>query len=181
MLHLAQVQAQDSTGQTQLQLLAHQKTEPIWELQSTEDAIVVIDCLDYAIGVLLLLDLSSEGEVTSVQSATPWVMELVKQYLTTTITPAWLQQEEQRAEQWRQSLTLQSQEIGRRALEMEARRDQIQDLEEKLKQEKQLLEQQAIELETWRKEIAEMQAATETEKQQLQQRIAELEDKLNAG
>jgi dsDNA-specific endonuclease/ATPase MutS2 len=52
----------------------------------------------------------------------------------------------QRAEQWRQSLTLKSQELGRRALEMEARRDQIQELEENLKQEKEKLESMAAQV-----------------------------------
>jgi hypothetical protein len=44
-----------------------------------------------------------------------------------------LQQEVERAEEWRQSLTLQNQDLARRTLELEARREQIQALEESLK------------------------------------------------
>ena len=51
-----------------------------------------------------------------------------------------LQAEAQKAEAWRQSLTLQSQELSRRLIEVEARREQIQTLETKLQQEKELLE-----------------------------------------
>jgi len=47
-----------------------------------------------------------------------------------------LQQEVERAEQWRQSLTIQNQDLARRSLELEARREQIQALEESLKRER---------------------------------------------
>ncbi|MGB3136947.1 MAG: hypothetical protein WBB18_09105, partial [Nodosilinea sp.] len=43
-------------------------------------------------------------------------------------------------ERWRQSLTLKSQEVDRRALETAARRDEIQELERSLKQEREELE-----------------------------------------
>jgi hypothetical protein len=49
------------------------------------------------------------------------------------MTPAQLRQEAERAESWRQSLTLQNQDLARRSLELEARREQIQALEESLK------------------------------------------------
>jgi uncharacterized protein (DUF3084 family) len=57
-----------------------------------------------------------------------------------------LQQESERVEQWRQSLTLQSQEIARRTLELEARREQLQELEEELRREKKKLELLAAQL-----------------------------------
>lgn len=187
MLHLAQVQAQDSADQTKLQLLAVQKSEPVWELVVLE-ASVLVARLDYAVGVLLLVDLSPTGEVIRAENAKAWVLELVKQYVAMGMSPQELQQEEQRAEQWRQSLTLQSQELGRRSLEMEARRDQIQDLEEKVKLDRQQLEQkgaelqqQAIDLEARHAQLLEMQSAIDTEKQQLQQRLAELEAQLKSG
>jgi predicted RNase H-like nuclease (RuvC/YqgF family) len=56
------------------------------------------------------------------------------------MTPAALEQEIERAERWRQSLTLKSQEVDRRALETAARRDEIQELERNLKQEQEELE-----------------------------------------
>jgi hypothetical protein len=52
------------------------------------------------------------------------------------MTPELLQQEVERAEHWRQSLTLQNQDLARRSLELEARREQIQSLEESMKKEK---------------------------------------------
>jgi predicted RNase H-like nuclease (RuvC/YqgF family) len=76
----------------------------------------------------------------AVEDAIPWVLTLVEQYLTYGMTPAALEQEIERAERWRQSLTLKSQEVDRRALETAARRDEIQELERNLKQEQEELE-----------------------------------------
>ena len=63
-------------------------------------------------------------------------MELIQNYLTTGISPEFLRQEAERAEDWRQNLTLQNQDLARRTLELEARREQIQALEEALKRDK---------------------------------------------
>jgi septal ring factor EnvC (AmiA/AmiB activator) len=123
-----------------IQLLAQQKAEYVWAVLDDEDSQLWIESDDYNEGVLILVDLSPTKQVQDIHSATQWILEILDQYLSLGITPAILQEEVQRAEQWRQSLTLQSQELGRRALEVEARRDQIQELEENLKQEKQALD-----------------------------------------
>jgi hypothetical protein len=147
MLHLAQVTQTDPGGKVRLQLLAQQKAEHAWAVLTDEDTTLWCDA-DYHTGVLVLLELSPTKQVQHISDATGWVLEMMEQYLSLGVTPAILQEEVQRAEQWRQSLTLQSQELGRRALEMEARRDQIQELEENLKLEKQKLEEMAAELKT---------------------------------
>jgi hypothetical protein len=145
MLHLAQVTQTDPGGKVKLQLLAQQKAEHAWIVLTDEDSCVWCHA-DYHPGTLVLLELSPTKQVQHISDATRWVLETIEQYLSLGITPAILQEEVQRAEQWRQSLTLQSQELGRRALEVEARRDQIQELEENLKAEKQNLEEIAAEL-----------------------------------
>lgn len=129
-----------------LQLLAQQKAEYAWLMMTEENCAIWVDAEDCYEGALVLVEISPTQEVQKIQDATHWVLDIVKQYLSTGITPDFLQDEVQRAEQWRQSLTLQSQELGRRALEMEARRDQIQELEENLKQEKKKLELMELQL-----------------------------------
>lgn len=129
-----------------LQLLAQQKAEHAWATLSDEDGALWVNEGDYHEGALVLVDLSPTRQVQQIYDATRWILNIIEQYLVAGITPALLQEEVQRAEQWRQSLTLQSQELGRRALEMEARRDQIQELEENLKQEKKKLESMAHQL-----------------------------------
>ncbi len=139
MWHLAQVKIQDE-GKAQLQLLAHQKAEHAWAVLSEEANDLCIEADSYAEGTLLLVELNGSRQVQKVQEATSWILGVIEQYLAVGITPAVLQEEVQRAEQWRQSLTLKSQELQRRALEMEARREQIQELEDNLLQEKEQLE-----------------------------------------
>ena len=129
-----------------LKLLAQQKGDYAWVSLDDGDNCVSAEAIDYGEGTLVLVEVSSARHVEQIQDATQWVLDMVEQYLTLGITPAILQEEMQRAEQWRQSLTLKSQELGRRALEMEARRDQIQELEENLKQEKEKLENMAAQV-----------------------------------
>jgi hypothetical protein len=141
MLHLAQVKQNASEGKVLIQLLAQQKAEYAWSVLDEDEPPLCLDIEpSYGEGALLLVDLSPTRQIQEIQDATPWILEIVEQFLAFGITPAMLQEEVQRAEQWRQSLTLQSQELGRRALEVEARRDQMQELEENLKQEKQAID-----------------------------------------
>lgn len=140
MWHLAQVKRKDPGGKVMLQLLAQQKAEHVWAVLPERDSQILASTEDYAEGKLVLVELSATKQVQQLQDATPWVLEIVEQYLSLGITPLHLREEVQRAEQWRQSLTLQNQELGRRMWEVEARREQIQELEENLKREKEAID-----------------------------------------
>jgi hypothetical protein len=141
MLHLAQVYKIGFSSQAGLQLLAAQKSETMWVLLTDPKSVVVPEANAYGDDVLVLVELSNNNQVVSIQLAHGWILELIQKFLASGITPDFLHQETERAEQWRQSLTLQSQELDRRALELEARREQIQALEEDLKQKQRDLEQ----------------------------------------
>lgn len=136
MLYLAQVKKNEFAGTLELQLLARQESEDIWTLMTKEELVTVASADSLHQGLLVLVELSANQQVLSIQDAKGWVMNLVEQYLSSGLTPAFLQQEAEQAEQWRRELTLQSQELARKTLEIEARREQIQTLEEELKQEK---------------------------------------------
>lgn len=140
MLHLAQVQKKGYLNKAGLRLLASQKSEHIWVRLPEEETIVSAEANAFSDDLLVLVEISSNNQILSIREAKDWVLELVQRYLTYGMTPTLLQQETERAEQWRQSLTLESQELARRAIELEARREQIQELEEELKREKQQLE-----------------------------------------
>jgi hypothetical protein len=174
MLYLAQVRIKDAGGKTALCLLALQKSEQIWKVLPEPETIPLSEACNLNDGVLVLATLTSTRQVKAIEEAAPWVLEIIKQYLTSGITPNLLEQEVQRAEQWRQSLTLQSQELGRRALETEARRDQIQALEENLKLEKKQLELLATEIEARREQLFEMEENLKREKKQIEILAAEL-------
>lgn len=127
-------------GSSQLQLLAVNTAEQTWELVAPPRMITVSHPVSANEQVLVLVNLDADEKVITVKDATAWVLNFVSEYLTLGITSKDLAEELERAEQWRQSLTLQSQEVRRRALETAARRDEIQDLEKRLKLEREMLE-----------------------------------------
>lgn len=136
MLYLAQVHKNEFLDQYQLRLLARQEAENLWVTIPEEAFILLGKGNTMSEKLLVLVELSSTGEIEKLEDASNWVLNLVQTYLSTGVTPELLQQEAERAEQWRQSLTLQNQDLARRTLELEARREQIQALEESLKRER---------------------------------------------
>ncbi|ESA36242.1 hypothetical protein N836_07830 [Leptolyngbya sp. Heron Island J] len=142
MQHLAKVCHTTSEGALVLQFLARQLEDYLWELSIGDQEILSTLPVNFNEGTLVLVELDASNQVVEIQEATDWVLDLVSQFLTQGVTPQFFHQEVERAEQWRQSLTLQSQEIRRRALETAARRDEIQALEKKLRLEQEELERQ---------------------------------------
>ncbi len=128
MLHLAQVQKQEPSGEPQLRLLARQDFETAWVVIAETPVIPSPEAANWNDGVLVLVDISPTQEVLSVQDATKWVVSVVSDYLTSGITPAFLTEEKERIEQGLQSVTLEKQELARKTLELEARREEIQRL-----------------------------------------------------
>lgn len=140
MQYLAKVHTKSSPKDTRLQLLAVKTSEQTWESVTPPRVIAVTQSVSVNEQVLVLVNLDAEENVVSAEDATQWVLDFISEYLTLGLTPKGLEEELERAEQWRQSLTLQSQEVRRRALETAARRDEIQDLEKRLKLERETLE-----------------------------------------
>ncbi|MGF1495524.1 MAG: hypothetical protein ACFB8W_01685 [Elainellaceae cyanobacterium] len=143
MLYLAKVLKPDRSGNAGLQLLAQKKAEHFWTVIPANEKELVAgagEIQDYSDGVLVIVKLSHDRQVRSVQEATRWILDIINQYLSHGITPEQMRGEVDRIEQWRQSLTLQSQDLGRQKIELETRRDQIQELEKKLEQERKQIE-----------------------------------------
>ncbi|WGV26813.1 hypothetical protein [Halotia branconii] len=136
MLYLAQVHRNEFLDQYQLRLLARQEIDQVWAIIPEEAFILLGKGNTMSEKLLVLVELSPTGDIIKLEDATNWVLHLIQAYLSTGITPDFLQQEAERAEQWRQSLTLQNQDLARRSLELEARREQIQALEESIKRDK---------------------------------------------
>ncbi len=120
--------------------IARQESDDIWEIVRDAKPIKSDRAATYSPNTWVLVKINDRQEVLQVEDAKPWILEIIQTYLSLGVTPEFLRQETERAEQWRQSLTLQSQELDRRALELEARREQLQALEGELKREKQELE-----------------------------------------
>jgi len=135
MLYLAQVRKNDFLGLT-LRLLAREEDENVWVVITDEPLIILPKGKNMNERLLVLVEISPTGEIEKIEEATSWVIYLVQTYLTDGVKPDFLQQEAENIEDWRQSLTLQNQDLARRTLELEAHRQQIQALEERLNREK---------------------------------------------
>jgi small-conductance mechanosensitive channel len=154
MLHLAQVTKNPVSGQMELQLLACQNAEGIWAACQNNSLPMHPSNLN-AEGVLLLVELDEQQKTIGMSNAKDWVLELIQKYLVFgAITPEFVQQEEERVEQWRQEITAQSLDLTRRHLELETRRDQLQELEASLQQEKEKREERWQELYKLQEELA---------------------------
>lgn len=140
MQHLAKVHAKSVVDGNQLQLLAVNTRKHTWEPVMPREVVTTTQAIAFNEQALVLIDLDDDRQVVTVEDATDWVVDFISEYLTLGLTPKALEEELNRAEQWRQSLTLQSQEVRRRALETAARRDEIQNLEKRLKLERETLE-----------------------------------------
>jgi hypothetical protein len=141
MLYLAKVSLTRETGEASLQLLARQKSEHHWVISTNKPSIALPhEGCSYGDGVLVVARLNSDRQVESIEDATDWVLDVIEKYLLRGIAPDVLYKEAERAEEWRKDLTLKTQDLARRALELETRRDQIQELEKKLESERQQLE-----------------------------------------
>lgn len=136
MWYLAQVHKNEFLEQRQLRLLARQEADNMWVIIPEEAFILLGKSSLLTEKLLVLIELSATGDINRIEEATNWILNLVQTYLIKGVTPDSLQQEYDRAEQCRQHLTLQSQDLARRTLELEARQEQIQALEESLKKEK---------------------------------------------
>lgn len=136
MLYLAQVTKNEFLDQYQLRLLARQEADNWWTIIPEEAFILLGKGNTMSDKLLVLAEMNDTGDIEKLEEASNWVLNLVETYLSVGMTPQDLQQEAERAESWRQSLTLQNQDLARRTLELEARREQIQALEESIKRER---------------------------------------------
>ncbi|MEC4804542.1 MAG: hypothetical protein SAJ12_07855 [Jaaginema sp. PMC 1079.18] len=150
MLHLAQVQQDTHNSGIILHLLAAQTGDEIWSVQDRDSLAIeaekVANTALLSAGRLVLVDLDESQQILSLQDATKWVLAILKKLSTESGSES-LGEEQAAIEQWRQELTLQSQDMTRRNLEIETRREQIQDLEKSLKEEKEQIELRLQELE----------------------------------
>jgi len=137
MLHLAQLQQNQISRDPELRILATQESGGSWSLITKEQILPSPHSKGLSDGLLVLVETNDQEEITNIQSAKNWVLDFVEKYLTLGITPSFIEQESERIEEWRQDLTLQTQDLGRRQWEMESRREQIQALEEEIKRKQQ--------------------------------------------
>ncbi len=140
MLYLAQVEVNPNSGEIQLQVLARQESEYVWEVGNSETLLLAKES-SLCAGVLVLVEMDRNRQIISIQDAKEWVLSILQQYLTkNAIDPQFIETEQRKVEQWRQEITAQNLELNRRALEIETRREQLQELEQELKRDREELD-----------------------------------------
>lgn len=165
MLYLAEVQKKGGafrTAKVELRLLACQRSESSWTAVPNEE---IVQCPDemasYNAGALIMVELSGTKQIQRHSDAARQLVTILQNF--SRLQDRSKSQEEE-IEQWKESLTYQSQELNRREMELEARQEQLQQMEEDFER----LEQQ-------RREIEELQANVEQQRAEFDRKNQDLE------
>jgi chromosome segregation ATPase len=167
-LYLAEVQKQKGGGilggggKTALKLLACQRTDQSWSAVPAEEVIPAEEANNLSAGALVIVNLGGNRQVQG--EIEPAGGRLVNMLQTFSRLVEKSKNQEEEIEQWRQSLTYQSQELNRREMEMEARHEQMQAIEEDFER----LEQQRQELESAKEETERLKEEFERNRQELE-------------
>lgn len=166
MLYLAEVQKPKTGflgggGKAELKLLACQRTEQSWTVERTEEVIPAEEANSFNDGALVIVNLVNrlvKGEIEPAGDRVATILQNFSRLLEKS------KNQEEEIEQWKQSLTFQSQEMNRREIELEQRLDQTQAREEELA----LIEQQRQELESVSEQTTRLQEEFERKSQELE-------------
>lgn len=133
MLYLAQVIKNSISEELELHLLAVEKSANQWQF-CQEKYIALPEQDQLNLGLLILVELAENGTIIRYRNAKDWLLNLIREYVIDGKNQEvdFLQQEKVKIEKWRQELTSQSQDLTRIRLEIETRREELQELENKL-------------------------------------------------
>lgn len=130
MLYLAQVRKYSSADGIELTLLAEQTADQVWAVHEAKPYTVAPQALPLIpplqAGMWVLVDCDEAGQPLRIQDAQDWVLNLLRNLAAQGDVRQWLETEESKIEQWRQELTLKSQEMSIKNLELETRRERFE-------------------------------------------------------
>lgn len=170
MLYLAEVQKQNKGFmggiETKLKLLACQRNDQSWSIVSGNESITTEESIEYGDGALIAVNLGAnrqiQGKPELAGQKIIGVLQGFSRLLEKTKT------QEQEIDQWKESLTIQSEELSRREIEMETRLEQLENMEQEFKQ-----------FDTQRQEIAQAKAEAERIRAEFEAKTLELEGAWN--
>ena len=141
--------------ETKLKLLACQRNDQSWSIISGLELITAEEASIFGEGALVTVQLGVnrqvQGKPEIASSRIIGILQGFSRLLEKT------KNQEDEIEQWKESLTIQSEELSRREIEMEARLEQLQQLEqesERFEQQRQEIAEAKIEVEHLREEFA---------------------------
>ena len=155
MLYLAEVKKQTKGFiggyKTELKLLACQHNDQTWSAIPGEDILTYDETNSLGEGALLLVNLSNNRQLQGNPELAG--AEMVRQLQKISRLMERSKENQEKIEQWKQSLTYQSEILNRQKVEMEARIEQIEQIEAEFE----YLERKRQELETLKQQLKEQQ------------------------
>ena len=175
MLYLAAVD-KGSFRKTTIQLLAKQISDRSWVAVSDE-VLPIEDSAKFSSGMLILAEINANHQVMKLREASREIVGTLQAFSRILEKS---QGQEEEIEQWKQSLTFQSQELNRREVELETREEQLQQLDEQYQSyqtDLDSLQAQRVEIETQEKALSEQQQAMGEQRRQLNEKLADLQQR----
>ncbi len=155
MLYLAEVKKQTrgfiGGYKTELKLLACQHNDQTWSAIPGEDILTYDETNSLGEGALLLVNLSNNRQLQGNPELAG--AEMVRQLQKISRLMERSKKDQEKIEQWKQSLTYQTEILNRQKMEMETRIEQIEQIEAELE----YLERKRQELETLKQQLNEQQ------------------------
>lgn len=164
MLYLAEVQKKTGfigSGKPEFKLLACQRSEHSWSAVAGDESLTAPDDASYNAGALVMVEVSGNRQVQRHYEAGRTLTSILQNF--SNLSKKSKTQEEE-IEQWKQSLTFQSQELNRRELDLETRQEQVEQAEADLEQ----LDSQRQELEQLRQTLEQQQEDLKRKNQDLE-------------
>ncbi|TVQ10152.1 MAG: hypothetical protein EA368_08085 [Leptolyngbya sp. DLM2.Bin27] len=164
MLYLAEVQKKTGfigSGKPEFKLLACQRSEHSWSAVTGEESLSAPDDASYNAGALVMVEVSNSRQIQRHYEAGRALTNILQNF--SSLSKKSKTQEEE-IEQWKQSLTFQSQELNRRELELETRQEQIEQAEVDLDQ-----------LDAQRQELEQLRQSLEQQQEELTRKNQDLE------
>ena len=164
MLYLAEVQKKTgfiSSGKPEFKLLACQRGENTWTAVPGDETMGAPDDATYNAGALVMVEMTNNRQIQRHYEAGRSLVSILQTF--SNLSKKSKTQEEE-IEQWKQSLTFQSQELNRRELELEARQEQVEQAEADIEQ-----------LEGQRQELERLKANLQQKQEELERKSKDLE------
>ncbi|MBD2233619.1 pilus motility taxis protein HmpF [Phormidium tenue] len=164
MLYLAEVQKKTGfigSGKPEFKLLACQRSENSWSAVTGDETLVAPDDASYNAGALVMVEVSNSRQIQRHYEAGRSLTTILQNF--SNLSKKSKTQEEE-IEQWKQSLTFQSQELNRRELELETRQEQVEQAEADLEQ-----------LDAQRQELDQLRQSLEQQQEELTRKNQDLE------
>ena len=157
---------------TKLKLLAYQRNDRSWSVVSGNEFIETDDIGNLGDGALIIVDIANrqvQGKIETASKELIVILQGFSRLLDKT------KSQEDEIEGWKESLTIQSEELSRREIEMENRLEQL----EKMEAESEKFEEQRQEIAAARQEAEQIKIKFEAQSQELEKAWEQLRGKQN--